>query len=61
MTDAVCWHSQTIFDQRDPPADENNRHQRRAGEFQVPVPGKGHKNIRADQKQDRQNTRRHQC
>jgi len=53
VSDTIGRHGQKIFEQRNTPTDEDDRHQWRAGEFQMPVPGKSHENIGADQKQDR--------
>jgi len=55
--DAIGRNRQAIFDKRKPPADENDVGQRHFLVAQMPVPGRGHEYIRADQQHDRRQIR----
>src|SRR3954449_1959484 len=49
VADPVRGHGKAIFDQCDPPADQNGRDHRQVGEFQMAIPGDGHENVRDDE------------
>lgn len=58
-TDAVCGYLEAVFKEGDPPTYNDNKYERygasafRRIEFQVAVPGDGHKNVGHQQKSDR--------
>ncbi len=45
MADAVCRHLETILRGGDQPADKDGLPQRRILIFEMPIPGKGHKDV----------------
>src|SRR5690606_33231942 len=53
VADAIGRNGQPIFEKGDAPADQHHHPQRRAVEFEVPVPGKGHEDIGGDEQPDR--------
>src|SRR4030095_6317797 len=60
VADSVGWHLEAVLDERDAPACQDGDDERtRAEVFQVRVPGKGHEDIRGDEKEDRFDQDRH--
>lgn len=51
-TDPVGRHLQAVLKESDAPTDKDHLPQRNLAKLQVPVPRKGHKDIRADQQQN---------
>src|SRR5882724_6184549 len=52
---AIRRHHQAVFEERDPPRDEDDREERLALEkleFQLPVPRNGHEDVGADEEED---------
>ena len=52
IAQAVRRHLQAIFKERNAPAGENGEPERGMRLFEMPVPGAGHENVRADEQQD---------
>ena len=49
---AIRRHHQDVFKERNAPACEDDRHERFAFEFQMPIPRERHEDIRAEQQRD---------
>ena len=53
MANPVGRHLETIFDEGNPPACQNDNPQRRVLVFEVPIPGDGHEDIRYGEQENR--------
>ena len=56
--EAIGRHRHAVFDEREPPADEDDRNQRHLLVAQVPVPGGGHEDVGPDQQKNGREIRR---